>query len=76
MKLGNLGWKSMTTMRDNVYPDLVAHFYANATRDYGQDLIDSFVKRVFFTLDRSVIKKILGIGLGREIYRNNITRKE
>ena len=48
MKLGNLGWKSMTTMRDDVYPDLVAHFYTNAIRDYGQDSIDSFVEGVSF----------------------------
>ena len=62
VKLGNLGWKSMTTMRDDVYPDLMAHFYANATREYGN------VKGVSFTLDRSVLWKILGIGLGGEIY--------
>ena len=76
MKLDNLGWKSMTTMRDDVYPNLVAYFYANATRDYGQVSIDSYVKGVSFKFDRSVIRKILGIRLGGEIYRDNITRKE
>ena len=76
MKLGNLGWKSMTTLRDDVYPDLVAHFYAKASRDYGQVSIDSYVKGVSFTLDRTVIRKFLGIGFGGEIYRDNITRKE
>ena len=75
MKLENLGWKSMTTLRDNVYLDLVVHFYANATRDYGQVSIDSYVKGVSFPLDRSVIRKIFGIGLGGEIYRDNITQK-
>ena len=59
----------MTTMRDDVYPDLVAHFYANATRDYGQVSIDSYVKKVSFTLDRSMIQKFLRIGLGGEIYK-------
>ena len=63
-------------MRDDVYPDLVAHFYANATRSYGQVLIDSYVKGVSFTLDRSVLRKILGIGLGGKIYKDNITIKE
>ena len=66
----------MTTLRDVVYPDLVAHFYANATREYGQVSIDSYVKGVLFTLDWSVIRKILGIETGGEIYRDNITRKE
>ena len=65
----------MTTLRDNVYPDLVAHFYANATREYGQVSIDSYVKGVSFKLDKSVVKKILGIGLNEEIYGDNITRK-
>ena len=59
----------MTTMRDDVYPDLVAHFYANATRDYGQVSIESYVKKVSFTLDRSKIRRFLGIGLGGEIYK-------
>ena len=57
LKLDNLGWKSMTIMRDDVYPNLVAHFYANSTREYNSDSIDSHVKRVEFTLDISVIKK-------------------
>ena len=59
----------MTTMRDDIYPDLVAHFYANATRDYGQVSIDSYVKKVSFTLDRSMIQIFLRIGLGGEIYK-------
>ena len=59
----------MTTMRDDVYPDLVAHFYANATRDYGQVSIEIYVKKVSFTLDRSTIQNFLGIGLGGEIYK-------
>ncbi|GFS42563.1 hypothetical protein Acr_00g0080580 [Actinidia rufa] len=75
MKLKNLGWKSMTTLRDDVYPNLVAHF-TNATRGYEQVSIDSYVKGVSFTLDKSVIRKILGIGLGGEVYRDTITRKE
>ncbi|GFS38377.1 hypothetical protein Acr_00g0057120 [Actinidia rufa] len=70
-----VGWKSMTVIRDEVYPDLVAHFYANATREYGQDSIDSYVKRVGLTLDRSVIRKILGLGFGGEIYREKAPRK-
>ena len=35
IKLKNLGWKSITTMKDDVFPDLAAYFYTNATRDYG-----------------------------------------
>ena len=54
-------------MRDDVYPDLVAHFYSNAAREYGNVSIDSYVKGVSFMLDRSVLRKILGIGLGGEI---------
>ena len=66
----------MSTLRDDVYPDFVAHFYVNTSRDYGQVSIDSYVKRVSFTLNRSVIRKILRIELGGEVYRDNITRKE
>ena len=76
MKLDNLGWKFMTTLRDDVYPDLIVHFYANTFRDYGQVSIYSYVKGVSFTLDRSVIKKIIGIRLGGEIYRDNITQEK
>lgn len=75
MKLNNLDWKSIT-MRDDVYPDLVAHFYANAIREYNSVAIDSYIKGVSNTLDKSVVRKILGIGVGDEIYRENITRKE
>ena len=63
-------------MRDDVYHDLIAHFYANATRDYGQVSIDSYVKGVSFMLDRSILRKILRIRLGGKIYRDNITIKE
>ena len=62
MKLDNLGWKSMTTMRDEVYPDLVAHFYANASREYRDESVKSFVKGKSFSLNRYVIREILGIG--------------
>ena len=55
VKLDNLGWKSMATMRDDVYLDLVAHFYFNATRECGNVSIDSYVKGVSFTLDRYVL---------------------
>ena len=70
----------MTTLRDDVYPDLVIYFYTNAYREYGEVFIKSYVKGVSFTFDRFVIKKIiglgLGLGLGREVYRDNISRKE
>ena len=74
-KLDNLGWKSMTIIRDDVYPDLVAHFYANATREYQSNSIDCYVNGVGFTLDRSVIQKILGLEFGGEIYREKVNRK-
>ena len=66
----------MTIIWDEVYPDLVAHFYANATRDYGQDSIDSYLKGVGFTLNRSVIQKILGLEFGGEIYKERVSRKK
>ena len=75
MKLKNLGWKYITILRDVIYLDLVAHFYANATREYGQVFIDSYVKGVLFTLDRSVIRKILRIGLSGEIYKDKYNSK-
>ena len=56
-KFDNLGWKSMIVIRDEVYPDLVAHFYASATREYGHDSIYSYVNGVGLTLERSVIHK-------------------
>ena len=71
-KMDNLGWTSMTTIRDDVYPDLVVHFYANATKGYHCDTIKSYVKGVNITLDRSVIRKILGIGSKGEVYRENL----
>ena len=66
----------MSTMRDEVYPDLVAHFYANASREYRDESIKKFVKGESFSLDRSVIWKILGIGYGGEIYRIVVPRKK
>ncbi|XP_057473219.1 rho GTPase-activating protein 5-like [Actinidia eriantha] len=72
--MDNLSWKSMTTIRDDVYPDLVAHFYANATREYQDESIKSYVKGESFSLDRSVIREILGVGHGGEIYRSNVTQ--
>ena len=75
-KMDNLGWKSMTTMRDDVYPDLVAHFYVNATRNYGQDSTKSYVKGVSTKLDTFVVQNILGAGFGGKIYRENIIKDE
>ena len=72
MKLDNLGWKSMTTIRDDVYLDLVTHFYANASREYRDESIKSYVKGESFSLDRSVIREILGIRHGVEIYKADI----
>ena len=66
----------MTTMQDDVVPDLVPHFYANATREYNNVSIDNYVKGVSFTLDKIVIQKFLGIELGEELYRDNIPSKE
>ena len=76
LKLDNLGWKSMTIMRDDVYPDLVAHFYVNATRNYGQDSTKSYVKGVSTKLDTFVVQNILGAGFGGKIYRENIIKDE
>ena len=74
--MDNLGWKSMATIWDDVYPNLVVHFYDNATKEYNGVSINSYVKGVKFTLDRSVLQNILGLGAGREIYRENINRKD
>ena len=71
-KMDNLGWTPMTTIRDDVYPDLVVHFYANANRGHHTEIIESYVKGVGIELDRSVKRKILGMGFSGEIYRTNI----
>ena len=76
IKLDNLGWKSMTTIRDDVYSNLVAHFYTNSTREYNSVMIDSYVKGVSIMLDRSMIEFFLGIGVSGKIHKENITRKE
>ena len=44
VKMDKLGWTPMITLRDEVYPDLVAYFYANATKGYHCDMINSYVK--------------------------------
>ena len=74
-KMDNLGWKSMTTMREEVYPYLVRHFYANATRKYQDEPINSYVQGEPISLDRSMTREILGIGYSGEIYRSKITQK-
>ncbi|XP_057459244.1 uncharacterized protein LOC130749902 [Actinidia eriantha] len=61
---------------DDVYPNLVAHFYANATKGYHCDMINSYVKGVKIELDQSVIRKILGLGFGNEKYRNEVKREQ
>ena len=66
----------MTTIRDDIYPNLVTDFYANATRKYQDEAIYSYVKGEPIVLDRSVIREILGIGYGRKVYRSSITRKK
>ena len=55
----------MTTISYNVFPDLVAYFYANASKEYGIDSIDSYVKAVSITLSRVVIRKKIGNGTWR-----------
>ena len=66
----------MTTLRDDMYTDLVVHFYVNAYREYGAISIESYVKEVSFTLDRSVIRKKIGIRLDEKVYRDNVSQKE
>ena len=66
----------MTTLRDDMYTDLVVHFYVNAYREYGEISIESYVKEVSFTLDRSVIRKKIGIRLDEKVYRDNVSQKE
>ena len=58
----------MTTIQDDVLPDLVAHFYANAFREYGTGSIDSYVKGVSITLSKAVIRK----KIGNETWRRKI----
>ena len=50
-KMDNLGWTPMTTLRDDVYTDLVAHFYANAKRGQDGETIKSYVKCVKIELN-------------------------
>ena len=73
--MDNLGWKSMTTMREEMYPYLVRHFYANAIRKYKDEAINSYVKEEPISLDRSMIREILRIGYSGKIYRSKITKK-
>ena len=47
----------MPTIRDDVYPDLVAHFYANVTSKYKEESIKSYVKGESISLDRSVMSR-------------------
>ena len=56
-KMDDLGWTPMTTLRDNVYPDLVAHFYANAKWGQNSDTIKSYVKWVKLELNQEIIRK-------------------
>ena len=58
----------MTTIRDDEYPNLVVHFYANTTRGHHSETIESYVKEVGIEFDRFVIRKILRMGFGGEIY--------
>ena len=66
----------MTTLWDDVYLDLVAHFYTNATQGYNSDTMKSYVKGVKIELKREVIRKILGMGLGGEKNRKDVKRIE
>ena len=74
--MDNLGWTPMITLRDDVYPNLVAHFYANASKEYGNESIDSYVKGVNITLSRDAIRKIWGMGHGGEKYKKDVKREE
>ena len=67
--MDDLGWTTMTLTRDDVYSDLVAYFYTNATRGLHSDTIKSYVKGVTITLDKVVIQNILEMGSESEINR-------
>ena len=75
-KMDNLGWTPMTTLRDDVYTDLVAHFYANANWEQDGETIKSYVKGVKIELDQNVIRNILRIGSGGEKIRKEVKRGE
>ena len=74
-KMDDLRWTIMTLTRDDVYPDLVSYFYANATRGLHSDTIKSYVKGVTITLDKAVIQNILGMGSEGEINRQSIKKE-
>ena len=60
----------MTLTRDDVYPELVAYFYANASRGLHSDDIKSYVKGVSIILDRN--KHVtLGIKTSASFYLHN-----
>ncbi|GFS46110.1 hypothetical protein Acr_00g0100260 [Actinidia rufa] len=69
------GWMPLTLTRDDVYPDLVAYFYANASRGLHSDSVKSYVKGTHILLDKSVIQTLLGIKPGEEVKRQSIKRK-
>ena len=54
-QMDDLGWMHMTLIRDEVYPELVAYFYANASRGLHSDDIKSYIKGVHITLVRLTI---------------------
>ena len=74
-QMDDLGWMHMTLIRDDVYPDLVAYFYANASRGLHTDEIKSYVKGTHITLDRLTIRNFLEIKTEGEIGRHSVTRK-
>ncbi|GFY99249.1 hypothetical protein Acr_13g0006500 [Actinidia rufa] len=74
-KMDTLGWMPLTLTIDDVYPDLVVYFYANASKGIHSDSIKSYVKGTNISLDRSVIQTLLGIKPGEEVERQSIKRK-
>ncbi|GFZ19570.1 hypothetical protein Acr_28g0002750 [Actinidia rufa] len=73
--MDTLGWMPLTLTRDDVYPDLVAYFYANTSRGLHSDSVKSYVKGTNILLDRSVIQTLLGIKPSEEVKRQSIKRK-
>ncbi|GFS30770.1 hypothetical protein Acr_00g0013970 [Actinidia rufa] len=72
-KMDNLGWTPMVTLRDDVYTDLVAHFYANPKLGQDREIIKSYVKEIKIDLNRNIIRNILVLGSGVQPKANTLS---
>lgn len=66
----------MPSIKENIYHELVGHFYAHVEKEFGCLEVSSRVKGVQFTLTREVICEILKIRSGEEKKEKDVDRKD